>query len=36
MAQNPHMPAELTYEDICLLHFEELLAEIVACFSNTG
>jgi hypothetical protein len=34
MAQNPCMPAELAYENIFLLHFEELLGETVACFSN--
>jgi len=28
------MPAEVAYEDIFLLHFEELLGENVACFSN--
>ena len=35
MAQNPHMPAQLAYEETFLLHFEELLGETVACFSNT-
>jgi len=29
MAQNPYMPAEVAYEDIFLLHFEELLHVLV-------
>jgi len=28
------MPVEVAYEDIFLLHFEEMLGETVACFSN--